>query len=260
MTVIAQHEGSPARVRGVLDRGVAISEAIVVNARLARQYWAVWEALNNRLEPGRPLPQALAWHAPAGLGIVRRALAESTIMSVLRVSEGPKSDRLSACLLSGLLGNEAVADILVSEEWIRRGSDVLPEIIRIELEEQPRRIEWFKANVPCGWGRGYAPPSEGNLKETRDSLREVRDTWIAHSLDREIDRPSYDKIREALRVASEIAEQASLIFLGHTSGLDADPTDSVRLFDQVWELFERGLVSSHEQWLNEYRKLGSPPQ
>jgi hypothetical protein len=133
----------------------------------------------------------------------------------------------------------------ITEKWITHGAVCSPEIIRLELELQPQRIEWFKANVPCGWARGDPPPAEGRLKETRQSLIDVRHRLIAHSLEGEIDMPCYDEVREALRVATQIAEHASLIVLGHTSGLDSSPAASVRSSDNFWDFFERGLVSAH---------------
>jgi hypothetical protein len=251
-------DGLPQRTRQQLDRGEEIAIAMVDNARKATNYWAVWEALNDRLATGRRLPKVLQdWSAPGGTSEVRSSLVESTILATLRVSENPQNsdESLSACLLCGMLWDEKLVEILCTDEWIA-GGVVEPTdfVINFERVRQPKSIDWFKENVPLGWGKNMSRPTNNSLVESRENLREVRNR-IAHSLRGDFDRPTIDQIREAVALAVKISQEASLIFLGHTSGLETDLTDRKRKLDDVWHYFESGFVSAHDEWLDQKKRL-----
>ncbi len=238
----------------LLDRGASITLGVVANAEIARDAWATWEAFNNRLAEGSALSRAAKWHAPEGLGVIRRALAESAILAILRMSDHPKgNDSLSACLLRGLLANDQVVSTLVSEQWIRRDAPNIPEmILDFELSEQPERINWFKRTVPMGWGKSDFGPENRDLENARKSLLTIRHKVIAHSVDGTFDGPTIDQIRDALAISTKVAMQGSLIFLGHTSVLDSDLDQKTRTNDDVWLYFEAGLVDAHNEWLQQH--------
>ncbi len=240
----------------LLDRGVSITERAVRNIVSARGTWALWEAFNDRLVEGGALSAALEWHGPPGLAEIRVALAETTVLAILRSSENPQNnDSSSLCLLRGLLANDDVVAALSSEAWISHDKQMLPTILHFERSEQPKRIQWFNDRVPLGWGRGYSGADVADLARTRNSLRQIRDKVIAHSSGSGFDAPSIDQVRDALTVTCEIGQRASLIFLGHTSGLDTELFERVRAYDDFWHFFERGLTSAHDEWRSSQRTL-----
>lgn len=233
----------------ILDRCERATNRIVNNVRLAQSRWGLWEAVNDRLSESGELQSLLKWHTPDGFSDVRSALAEAAILAILRTSENPASDRLTACTLRGVLANDNIVPLLVTDGWLSHGKpDLLPLILQCERERQPERIQWFQDNVPLGWAKGDARPLAGNLLETREWLRHIRDRMIAHSLDGAFDRPTVNQVRAALVTASEIAQKASLIFLGHTSGLDLNLHTKVRAYDDYWHWFESGLRVAYSDW------------
>jgi hypothetical protein len=244
------------QVQACLDRGSAIADAMVRNARQAQQYWALWEALNTRLEPDKPLRQALKWHPPAGFGEIRKALGEAAILATLRVSDNPKNnDALTACLLIGLLHNESVTKVLNAPKWIgRRG---LPDgfIVQYEIAEQPRRIAWLTDRVPLNWGIKSLPPDNNELAAARTTLRDVRNKVIAHTDAGHFDVPTVDQIRYAVRITAEVARKAALIFLGSTGGVHSDIADATKQYDDFWHFFENGLVAKHAAHEEAVREL-----
>lgn len=242
-------------VHEIIERGVAMTNRVVENARAARRYWASWEACNDRLKEGSSMRDALRWHTPSGFGEIRDATATAAILATLRVSEHPQRNTQSACAISGILWNEAAVEVLTSHDWWDRTA-IASAIVEYEITQQPKRIEWFRRHVPVGWGKGDVAPEESDLAVSRQSLRKLRDSSIAHSLDREWDAPTIKMIRESVALALEIAKQSSLIFLGHTSGLSEDFSVSTRRADQFWQCFEQGLVAQHERWKDEVLSSG----
>lgn len=234
----------------VIAIATSIVERLVQNARDAQRYWSLWEALNNRLTTGTKLSEALAWHVPKGLGDVRRAMVEAAIHAVLRATENPRGDdSLSACRLTSVLGNEDVLAALTSADWSPNEGSKLPSGLReYEQTQQLIRISWFIDHVPAGWGRGYSPPEKGDLSRLRSALRDVRNRHLAHSVAGRFDAPLVDDIRAAVALTVEIAQVASLIFLGHTSGLEVDERENVARNDEFWHYFECGLVSAFADW------------
>jgi hypothetical protein len=232
----------------VIQTGVWIAERLVQNARNAQRYWSLWEAINARLAEGSELSVALNWHAPAGVNEVRQALAEAVILAVLRATDHPQSnDSLSACRLRGILANDEVVALLTSSGWSKQKGETLPEgLLEFERTEQVNRISWFGDHVPSGWGRGYAQPEKGDLAKLRPALREIRNSYLAHSVAGDFDRPTINQVRAAVELTVGIAKVASLIFLGHTSALETDSRQNISKYDEFWHFFERGLVSAFE--------------
>lgn len=237
-------------VLSCLDRGIEISNALVLNARVAEQYWALWEALNKRLEPNRPLRKAAEWAAPAGFGVLRRSLGESAILAALRVSDNPSSTSLSACVLAGLLHNENVTKVLTSETWFtRKGLTSDHLIVQSEVGFQPKRINWFVDRVPAAWGPREFPPDNDELRRARISLKAFRDKRIAHTDSNfaEAAGPTIDDIRAAVRLTKQVALHASLIFLGSTSGAHSKLDETAADMDPLWSYLERGMVAAHDE-------------
>ena len=233
--------GEPAR--SCVLRGVEVAEAVVANAHQAIRYWAIWESLNARLEPSSPMRSLIEAHDPPGLAPIRQALGEAAILATLRVSDNPKNDGpLSVCLLSGLLHNENVVEVLTSVEWITDGHTSLERMIHeAEYTAQPARIEWIKERVPQGWGKPSWPPENDELNRARNALKTFRDKRIAHT-DRDlVDAPTVDELRQALKITQQVAEMTSLVFLGSTSALHCDSSEWTRQYDGFWHYFERGL-------------------
>jgi hypothetical protein len=235
------------QVQACLDRGVEIAEAMVRNARQAQQYWALWEALNKRLEPEKALRKAMEWHTPAGFADIRRAVGESAILATLRVSDNPKNnDTLTACLLVGLLRNEPVVEVLNSPQWFgRRGLAAGSLIVRHEVAEQPKRIAWLTDRVPLNWGPKAFPPDQNELALARNALKDIRDKVIAHTDAGHVEFPTVDEIRSAVRTTTEVARTAALIFLGSTGGVHSSIENAAREYDDFWHFFESGLVATH---------------
>lgn len=178
-------------------------------------------------------------------------------MATLRISDSSQS--LTGCLLSGLLRNDQLLKVLVTKEWLAGGQVALDaDVIVSELENQPKRIEWFNSVVPLDWGPHQFPPADDTLLVSRNKLKVIRDKVIAHTDKGVFTPPTIGQIRAALIVATEVAKIASLIFLGHTSDLDKDLTDRKRMLDEFWHYFERGVVATHEAWLDQKSKLDTP--
>jgi hypothetical protein len=245
------------QVQACLNRGAAIAEAMVRNARQAQQYWALWEALNTRLEPDKPLRKALEWHPPAGFAEIRRTLGDAAILATLRVSDNPKNnDALTACLLIGLLHNEDVVEVLNTPAWIGRrclASDSF--IVQFEIAEQPKRIAWLADRVPLKWGTKSFPPDNDELATARATLKDIRDKVIAHTDAGHVDVPTIEEIRHAVRISAEVARTAALIFLGSTGGLHSGVDEATRQYDDFWHFFENGLVATHTAHENAVREM-----
>ncbi len=243
--------GIPSAERDALERGKTIAKRVVANAREARRYWWVWEGLNERLDGAGPLSQALQWHAPLGLVEIRWALAQSTVMAIMRITDPPKPASATACSLAGLLSNESVVGLVTSDMWLSGRKAGLPgTILAYEREEQPKRIEQFRLTVPLGWARADAMPDDDKLVKARVALKSIRDRSIAHSDLTVGEPPTIDEVRDALEVSMMVAQLGSLIFLGHSSGLDLVSKPEPRDGD-VWHYFESGMVSAHVAWKTE---------
>lgn len=244
-------ESIPPEDRKLLERGKNIATQVVANARDARKFWDVWESLNNRLAPEKPLAQALAWYSPRDLGPIRRAVAEATVLAVLRISDHPKSETATACNLAGLLRNERVFELVTHDLWLSGGTLELDSwVLDIEREKQPERISQFLDRVPHGWAKADSLPDDDALHRSRVVLKGMRDKIIAHSDLSKVSLPKVDEVRQALFTSVEIAQLGSLIFLGTTSGLDVIDNDATPSGD-VWHYFEKGLSSDHRAWLSE---------
>lgn len=241
--------------RLLLERGRAVAERLVENARDATHCWAVWSSLNERLIGGRPMADALQWHVPPGLVVVRQAVMQATVMAILRITDPPRPETDTACVLAGLLANNRVIELISSKVHIGRGdagSDRL--IVDFERLNQPSRIKEFKSLVPLGYHRGDRLPDDDRLVKLRTALKGCRDRHIAHSDNRETYMPTVDEVEMALKLSVRVAELASLIFRGHNSGLHLDPKDDYKA-DDVWYYLESGLVAAHQAWKSEADKL-----
>ena len=243
--------------RELLEKGRLIASRMAANTRAAYMYWGQWEDLNDLLIEGMPLRQALEWHVPTGFGAVRAAIAESTILAILRVSDSPSTNdnTLTACLLADLLKNERVVELLSSLAWNEEGTQNQQWLVDFEKAEQPKRTAEFLELVPMGWGHTHAPPDRDDLTRARKNLKAIRDKVIAHSDAGEASPPTIDQVRDALRVSFRIAKLGSLIFLGRASGLDQNLKQIIDDPNGTWRYFSRGLVSAHREWLELKRKL-----
>ena len=136
-------------VHEIIERGVAMTNRVVENARAARRYWASWEACNDRLKEGSSMRDALRWHTPSGFGEIRDATATAAILATLRVSEHPQRNTQSACAISGILWNEAAVEVLTSHDWWDRTA-IASAIVEYEITQQPNSTTMGLAIVISG--------------------------------------------------------------------------------------------------------------
>ena len=243
----AQSKFGPDLVQ-LLEQGVWITDRMVQNVREAQRFWMLRESLRARLETEARLQAAIKWQYPAGLDTVQWALLKAAVLAVLRVSDRPnrRSDSASACRLCGMLWNEELATALSSMAWVARRTGTGSPLLEAERFAQQARIAWFRANVPCGWDRGDQRPAEGRLAESRDALREFRNFVVAHSTLDPYHVPTGEEIADAISIARDVALSASLIFLGHTSGL-MDGVETSTGAEDVWHYLQLGIVSAHQK-------------
>ncbi|MDZ4841181.1 MAG: hypothetical protein SH859_03415 [Hyphomicrobium aestuarii] len=238
----------PPSIQNTLLRGQQITKRMVANADQALDRWALWEELNEKLVEGSAFAEHVRFADARGLVRIRFLLVEGTVLSTLKVTDHASSNNsLTACLLRGILANDEVVSVLISDEWLASG--ILPtssQLLVVERERQPQRLRWFNQRVPMGWSKSDQAPEVFDLKLSRQKLRELRNTSIAHPLESLIDAPTYDDIRDAVDLSRQVARAASLLFLGHASGLDGEMNKRREVVEDFWNVFERGLSHSNE--------------
>ena len=209
--------GSPAARAGQIGTEARIVQRILAEAQGAAATWANWEAINNELLPEKETAKAIEHLELGALGTIRNALSRDGLLAAYRLSDpfnpGQKTQGMTLCRLVHLTKEPTALAKLTSKQWaLDLGHR--PNVSNYAQGENTRMLHRLHSLVSAQW-KADAPPAVPELWQLRNSIRPVRDGFLAHTLDIEgVQHPIINDIRQLIQLTLELATDMAFVFLG----------------------------------------------
>jgi hypothetical protein len=231
-----------AEEQGRIEIGRRVAERVVSDLRRAWDSFVLLEDLFSQITTRRALREMLLSVRPNGLKTINSALFINIVMPIMRATDNPQTDSLSACVISPMLFVDSHVGSLTSEIWLS-GRDRHPST----SQEQHQRIVWYRSVVPSGWGSKAQRPEKCDLLRARERFRGIRDRLLAHSGDAgELVQPSMSELKAALDIASQVADAASYLYLRSSAGLGKDNEYAKKAQTRIWDYIDSGARTMKE--------------
>ncbi|MFM9940049.1 MAG: hypothetical protein ACKVP7_11195 [Hyphomicrobiaceae bacterium] len=210
---------------GILDEEMLALQAaatdILIEAQASYQEWTSAIVVSELIQSDPDYAKGLDHCDTANLLVVHRALLKSGLLGAYRLTDDPKDDRTTLCMMAGKIGvrhaGGKIHALLYSEDWLRT-LGFSESVVTKECERNRTNLEKFTAIVPTRWAKH---DGSGELAQLRRKIKPLRDNALAHHIPRQLhDLPTYQAAGRLVDLTLGLATMLAGILKGRSSSAE----------------------------------------
>lgn len=223
----------------LLDEARRVTERVCAEVRTAQRVWAHFEAING--ETRDPLMRGV-YRVDVGypFDTLRKTISRDALMALFRATdgEGRNKDLMTLCRLSSLLQSEELRENrrAAAREWIK---SPFPELAEIDAANVSSWMQAITDAFTPSWSDAWLPVDRC-VFDLRERLKPLRDGTLAHAMEND-GNVVVDEIRSFLKMATQFAQHAQLVFLEQAQSWTADWRWHLKRTNEFWDRCQVGF-------------------